>query len=234
MGRRKRTEIAPDQNTDRGFQPKRRVPTVSTQRVFLVACYALAWMASRLTVRISWAGKGSGRRVAPCFVSVTRFRSSGTGTRLGGREPVFDVLELVKFQQRYGYRLMLKQQREGDAMSDPVRLEAGVQMLAEACPGQSARTWDLFRTVLDEGFESIDRTVRTRPSATTLSEVRNELAVVADVMFQTQRPSAIFGRLNTPARSLLRSPPEYPRPERPTPTCAGRHKRRGTSSAGVA
>ena len=35
-------------------------------------------------------------------------------------------------------------------MSDPVRLEAGVQMLAEACPGQSARTWDLLRTVLDE------------------------------------------------------------------------------------
>jgi hypothetical protein len=42
-------------------------------------------------------------------------------------------------------------------MSDPVRLEAGVQMLAEACPGQSAQTWDLLRTVLDEGFQSIDR-----------------------------------------------------------------------------
>jgi hypothetical protein len=56
-----------------------------------------------------------------------------------------------------GYRLMLKRQREGAAMSDPVRLEAGVQMLAEACPGQAARTWDLLRTVLDEGFESIDR-----------------------------------------------------------------------------
>ena len=56
-----------------------------------------------------------------------------------------------------GYRLMLKRQREGAAMSDPVRLEAGVQMLAEACPGQSARTWDLPRTVLEEGFQSIDR-----------------------------------------------------------------------------
>ena len=49
---------------------------------------------------------------------------------------------------------MLKRQREGAAMSDPVRLEAGVQMLAEACPGQSARTWDLLRTVLDEGFQA--------------------------------------------------------------------------------
>ena len=65
-----------------------------------------------------------------------------------------------------GYRLMLKRQREGTAMSDPVRLEAGVQMLADACPGQSARTWDLLRTVLDEGLQSIDfETARTRPSA---------------------------------------------------------------------
>jgi hypothetical protein len=30
-------------------------------------------------------------------------------------------------------------------------------MLAEACPRQSARTWDLLRTVLKEGFQSIDR-----------------------------------------------------------------------------
>ena len=56
-----------------------------------------------------------------------------------------------------GYRLMLKRQREDAAMSDPVRLETGVQMLAEACSDQSARTWDLLRTVLDEGFQSIDR-----------------------------------------------------------------------------
>lgn len=56
-----------------------------------------------------------------------------------------------------GYRLMLKRQREGDAMSDPVRLQAGIQMMAEACPDQPAGTWDLLRTVLSEGFQSIDR-----------------------------------------------------------------------------
>jgi hypothetical protein len=55
-----------------------------------------------------------------------------------------------------GYRLMLKRQREGAAMSDPVRLECGMQMLAEACPDQPATTWDLLRTALDEGFQSID------------------------------------------------------------------------------
>jgi hypothetical protein len=50
---------------------------------------------------------------------------------------------------------MLKRQREGAVMSDPVRLEAGIRLLAKACPDQSARTWDLLRTALDEGFQSI-------------------------------------------------------------------------------
>jgi hypothetical protein len=54
-----------------------------------------------------------------------------------------------------GYRLMLKRQREAAAMSDPVRLEAGVQMLAETCPGQSARTLGSApHRVLDKGFQS--------------------------------------------------------------------------------
>jgi hypothetical protein len=45
-------------------------------------------------------------------------------------------------------------------MSDPVRLEAGIQMMAEACPDQPVWTWDLLRTVLSEGFESIDRRLK--------------------------------------------------------------------------
>ena len=56
-----------------------------------------------------------------------------------------------------GYRLMIKLQREGVAMSDPLRLEAGIQMMASACPDQPAGTWDLLLTVLNQGFESIDR-----------------------------------------------------------------------------
>ncbi len=59
-----------------------------------------------------------------------------------------------------GYRLMLKRQRDGDGMSDPVRMEAGIQMLTEACPDQPTRTWDLLRTVVDEGFQSIDRRLK--------------------------------------------------------------------------
>ena len=52
---------------------------------------------------------------------------------------------------------MLKRQQDGAAMSDPLLLEAAIQMLAKACPDQPARTWDLLRTALDEGFQSIDR-----------------------------------------------------------------------------
>ena len=68
-------------------------------------------------------------------------------------------------------------------MSDPVRLEAGVQMLAEACPGQSARTWDLLRTVLGEGFESIDRRLHElgplQPDQFSLKEVNARLSELA-------------------------------------------------------
>jgi len=59
-----------------------------------------------------------------------------------------------------GYRLMLKRQREGTRMSNPVRLEAGIQMIAAACPDQPMGTWDLLRTALSEGFESIDRRLK--------------------------------------------------------------------------
>ena len=82
-----------------------------------------------------------------------------------------------------GYRLMLKRQREGVAMSDPVRLEAGVQMLAEACPGQSARTWDLLHTVLEEGFQSIDRRLHElgplQPDRFSLKEANARLSELA-------------------------------------------------------
>lgn len=49
---------------------------------------------------------------------------------------------------------MLKRQQEGATMSDPVRLEAGIQMLAEACPDQPPASWDLLRTAMEEGFQS--------------------------------------------------------------------------------
>ena len=79
-----------------------------------------------------------------------------------------------------GYRLMLKRQREGAAMSDPLRLEAGIQMLAEACPAQPADTWDLLRTALGEGFQSIDRRLHElgplQPERFSLQEANTRLS----------------------------------------------------------
>jgi hypothetical protein len=52
---------------------------------------------------------------------------------------------------------MLKRQREGAAMSGPVRLEAGIELYAEACPDEPAETWDRLRAALEEGYRSIDQ-----------------------------------------------------------------------------
>ena len=35
-------------------------------------------------------------------------------------------------------------------------VEAGIEVLAEACPEEPPRTWELLRTALEEGFRSID------------------------------------------------------------------------------
>src|SRR3954470_10165347 len=82
-----------------------------------------------------------------------------------------------------GYRLMIKRQREGAAMSDPVRLEIGIQMMAEACPDQPAGTWDLLRTVLSEGFESIDRRLKklgpVEPERFSVEEANTRLNALA-------------------------------------------------------
>jgi hypothetical protein len=82
-----------------------------------------------------------------------------------------------------GYRLMLKRQRDGAAMSDPVLVEAGIQRLAEACPDQPARTWDLLRTALDEGFQSIDRRLKelgpVQPDRFSLKEANARLRALA-------------------------------------------------------
>ena len=67
-----------------------------------------------------------------------------------------------------GYRLMLKKrQLEGAAMSDPARMEMGIQMLAQACPDEPTDRWDLLRTVWGEAFQGIDRKIeKPGPSPT--------------------------------------------------------------------
>ena len=71
---------------------------------------------------------------------------------------------------------MLKRQREGAAMSDPVRLETGVQMLAAACPDQPPGTWDLLRTALEEGFHRLHEPGPLQPERFSLPEANARLS----------------------------------------------------------
>ena len=87
-----------------------------------------------------------------------------------------------------GYRLMIKRQRERAAMSDPLGLEVGIQLMAAACPDQAAGTWDLLRGVLSEGFESIDRRL-------------NELGPVEPERFSLQEVNARLNMLPQGRRS---------------------------------
>lgn len=59
-----------------------------------------------------------------------------------------------------GYRLMLKRQSEGKAMLAPAMVEAGILILAGACPDHAPQTWDLLRTVMDDGLRSIDQRLK--------------------------------------------------------------------------
>jgi Plasmid pRiA4b ORF-3-like protein len=79
-----------------------------------------------------------------------------------------------------GYRLMLKRQKEGARMSDPVQVEASIQMLTAACPDQPIQTWELLRTTLEGGFQSIDRRLQEwgplEPNRFNLAEANERLA----------------------------------------------------------
>jgi hypothetical protein len=54
------------------------------------------------------------------------------------------------------YRLLLKRQEQGDSMCPPAEVEAVIAMFAAADPDRPANTWDLLRSALKEGFQSID------------------------------------------------------------------------------
>jgi hypothetical protein len=79
-----------------------------------------------------------------------------------------------------GYRLMLKRQRSDATLCDPSWREAGIQMLAQACPEEPAGTWDVLRSALEEGLQSIDRRLEEsgplQPERFHLVEINERLA----------------------------------------------------------
>jgi hypothetical protein len=79
-----------------------------------------------------------------------------------------------------GYRLMLKRQKSDATLCDAGLREAGVQLLAEACPEEPPGTWDLLRSALAEGLQSIDRRLKEsgplQPDRFNLVETNERLA----------------------------------------------------------
>jgi len=86
-----------------------------------------------------------------------------------------------------GYRLMLKRQRREAALCNPSLREAGIQVLAEACPEEPAETWDLLRITLEEGLRSIDRRLEEfgplEPERFNVAEANERLAALNERSF---------------------------------------------------
>jgi hypothetical protein len=85
-----------------------------------------------------------------------------------------------------GYRLMLKRQKQGEAMCAPVQMEALLEVLAASDPEAQADTWQSLREVLNEGLESIDRRLQEygplEPERFCLQEANQRLAEREDSM----------------------------------------------------
>ncbi len=83
-----------------------------------------------------------------------------------------------------GYRLMLKRQREGNAMCTPAQVEAVIGMISVSDPDVPASTWDLLRRTLDEGMTSIDKRIEhygpLDPECFSLKDANQRLAKRAD------------------------------------------------------
>jgi hypothetical protein len=79
-----------------------------------------------------------------------------------------------------GYRMMLKRQRQGEAMCTPVQMEAVIGIFATSNPDEPANTWQTLRQTLDDGFRSIDRRLKEygplEPESFSLEEANQRLA----------------------------------------------------------
>ncbi len=79
-----------------------------------------------------------------------------------------------------GYRLMLKRQKQGEAMCTPVQMEAVIGMLSAADPDEPASTWQTLRQALNDGFQSMDRRLQEygplEPARFSLQEANQRLA----------------------------------------------------------
>jgi hypothetical protein len=82
-----------------------------------------------------------------------------------------------------GYRLMFKRQQQGASVSDPVLVEATIQLLYASHPEQPASTWNLLRDAIREGWQNVDRRLLKHgplePNHFSLQEANERLATLS-------------------------------------------------------
>jgi hypothetical protein len=75
---------------------------------------------------------------------------------------------------------MLKRQKMGEQMFEPAQVETAIGVLAAAYPDRPLSTWELLRSVLTDGGESLDRRLeqsgRLEPEQFSLREANERLA----------------------------------------------------------
>ena len=75
---------------------------------------------------------------------------------------------------------MLKRQRMGEQMFEPAQVETAIGVLAAGHPDHPVSTWELLRSVLTDGGESLDRRLeqsgRLEPERFSLREANERLA----------------------------------------------------------
>jgi hypothetical protein len=91
---------------------------------------------------------------------------------------------------------MLKRQEMGEQMFPPAQVESSIGVLAAAHPDRSASTWDLLRSVLKEGAQSLDQRLeqsgRLEPERFSLRDANERLAKLLQLRrFQSQSASTV-------------------------------------------
>lgn len=75
---------------------------------------------------------------------------------------------------------MLKRQERGEKMFEPAQVETAIGLLVAAHPDQPASSWELLRSVLTDGAESLDRRLersgRMEPERFSLREANERLS----------------------------------------------------------
>lgn len=83
-----------------------------------------------------------------------------------------------------GYRLILKRQQDGESMGTPAQVETLIALLTTTHSDTSPSSWELLRTVMDDGLRSIDQRLQhygpLEPHRFSVKEANQRLAQLVE------------------------------------------------------